>query len=550
MIAEGNEFTQEVTRWAAVIGQWDLNSAGKSTYRCPQAGSRPYGLCVSNVRFSEGAIEFELQQPEGLVDGRVVIGYKSLADEYLAIGLGGYGDAYSITHFDSIAGWKKLAGAGKNEDLSNHKKYQAIVRVVGRNLKLEVDGVQVLECDLDSELPFGQVGLFAWGDTGGAEFSNVTVTRQPSDIEHVVILVHGIRTHGEWQQILRREFSQVGIVLAPTNYGYIDVVRFLLPVPWFRKSAIEKVSDLVRSVKLNYPKARISFLAHSFGTYVVANMLTKEFDFKAHRLVFCGSVVRYSFSFEGIRGRFTPPLVNEVSARDPWPAIAENATFGYGAVGTRGFNNSQVTDRWHLGFGHSQYLTETFCKTFWIPFFDTGKVVPGASVREKAPWWCRCLRVFTNKYAWALVLFGLFLSWPYLWAAPEPIIANQTFCDQQRALGVKAWRAKYLLGDNPDTYYVIVESIDRFRQISSLNSALAHLESYRLERQFPEVGFDAMLTSRPDGTNRMYAIMLARGIDKKTACEIRKFANTCGVSTNAYVYRLGRGPEGCEEFQF
>jgi Putative serine esterase (DUF676) len=409
---EGNEFTQGITQCAPVVGQWDLTATGQFTYRKAEVGNRPFGMCVSNVRLSDGIIEFEFQQPHGIIDGRVVIGYKSPQDEYLAIGLGGYGNAYSITHFDQITGWKRVAAAGSGQILTNKKPYKVLVRITGRNLKLEVDGVQVLECDLESDPPFGQVGLFAWGNVGGAQFSNLTVTRQPSDVEHVVVLVHGIRSQGDWQQILRTEFSRAGIVIAPTNYGNFGALRFVLPIPWLRKSASNKVWDLVRSVRLNYPKAQISFLAHSFGTYIVANLLKDQFDFKAHRLAFCGSVLKYSFPFETIRGRFTPPIVNEVSARDTWPVIAKNVTFRYGVTGTQGFNNLQVTDRWHLGFGHSQYLTETFCKNFWIPFFQNGAIVDGASTREKAPWWCRSLRVLTSKYIW-IVLTLLLLAWHY-----------------------------------------------------------------------------------------------------------------------------------------
>lgn len=409
----GNEFTQEIIQCAPVVGQWDLSAAGQFTYRKPEVGNRPYGMCVSNVRISDGAIGFEFQQPQGTIDGRIVIGYKSPQDEYLAIGLGGYGNAYSITHFDQITGWKKLAAAGSGQILSNTKLYKVLVRITGRNLKLEVDGVQVLETNLDSDPPFGQVGLFAWGDVGGAQFSKLTLTQQPSDVEHVVVLVHGIRSQGDWQQILRTEFSRAGIVIAPTNYGNFGALRFLLPNPWFMKSATNQVWELVRSVRLNYPKAQISFLAHSFGTYIVANILKDQFEFKAHRLVFCGSVLKYSFSFEAIRGRFTSPIINEVSARDSWPVIAKNITFRYGATGTQGFNNIQVTDRWHLGFGHSQYLNETFCKNFWIPFFQKGEIANGASTREQAPWWCRALRALTSKYIWiALVL--LFLASHYL----------------------------------------------------------------------------------------------------------------------------------------
>src|ERR1700734_1670100 len=113
-MVDGNYLTQEITQCVAVIGRWDLDPQGVFTLSSPQAGPRPYGLCVSNVWLSEGIIKFEFRQSTGIIDGRVVIGYKSPMDEYLAIGLGGFGHAYTITHFDSITGWKELAGAGDN----------------------------------------------------------------------------------------------------------------------------------------------------------------------------------------------------------------------------------------------------------------------------------------------------------------------------------------------------------------------------------------------------------------------------------------------------
>jgi hypothetical protein len=85
------------------------------------------------------------------------------------------------------------------------------------------------------------------------------------------------------------------------------------------------------------------------------------------------------------------------------------------------------------------------------------------------------------------------------------------------------------------------------RQYSSINSAIASFKHYTLGRRFPEVGSDVLLTARPDGGNRTYAIVIARGIEKKAACEIRRFAKTCGISGDAFIYRLGRGPEGCNE---
>ena len=92
--------------------------------------------------------------------------------------------------------------------------------------------------------------------------------------------------------MLRAQFEDVGVVVEPTNYGRIDALRFL----WgSRRTPLDTVWDSVRDVQKLYPEAEISFLAHSFGTYIVAKLLQREFDFKAHRVVFCGSVVHYAF---------------------------------------------------------------------------------------------------------------------------------------------------------------------------------------------------------------------------------------------------------------
>jgi hypothetical protein len=390
MMSNGNLDDYSITQWASMVGHWETDRSGTAKYLGPQADQRPFGICISNVRFAEGEVRIAVCGTDGEVDGRVLLGYQSLESEYFVIGIGGYGDAYTITHFHPISGWTRIRGVGRKENLTIGKEYQVAVRVDGQRISLEIDGVGVIDHTLERSIPYGKIGLFAWGAAGGIKFSGASISRRPSDIEQVVILVHGIRTHAEWQKLLHKEFSRVGIVVASTNYGYFDLVRFLLPVPTFRRKAIDQLWEMVRTVRRDYPRAKLSFLAHSFGTYLVAHLLKREFDFKADRIVFCGGIVPYNFPFNQISERFTAPIVNEVSARDPWPVIAQNITFGYGAVGTRGFNRPQIRDRWHRGFGHSKYLTQTFCEAFWVPFFDKGKVVEGRLFQKRPPGGVAC----------------------------------------------------------------------------------------------------------------------------------------------------------------
>ncbi len=223
-------------------------------------------------------------------------------------------------------------------------------------------------------------------------------------IEHVVILVHGICTQAEWQAATQQIGSTAGFKIVLTNYGYFDAFRFLLPVSFYRKSAIDRVWTQIKDTKELYPNARVSFLAHSFGSYIVSEILKREFAFKAHLVVFCGSIVKYDFPFEQISGRFTAPLVNEVGTKDPLPALAESVTWGYGAAGTFGFRTPRVQDRWHVGFGHSDFFTPAFFKEFWQPFFENGTIMPASSEIEKKPHLLWLITVIKLKYMLLVML--------------------------------------------------------------------------------------------------------------------------------------------------
>jgi hypothetical protein len=151
--------------------------------------------------------------------------------------------------------------------------------------------------------------------------------------EHVVLLVHGIRDFALWQTALRATLERSGFIVESTNYGRMNIFQFLAPFSYFRKVAISHVANQVRIVAQNHPHAAISVIAHSFGTYVVAQLMKQQFDIRFFRVVFCGSVVKYEFPFEQIQDRFEHPVLNEVGTRDIWPALAEGMTTGYGSAG-------------------------------------------------------------------------------------------------------------------------------------------------------------------------------------------------------------------------
>lgn len=232
--------------------------------------------------------------------------------------------------------------------------------------------------------------------------------------ETVVVLVHGIMSRGLWQGVVKQEFNNAGFIVESTNSGWVDILLFLLPIPWLRQRPVAKVWRDLLSVRNEYPDMKISVLAHSFGSYIVGWLFKQQKNFNVECLVFCGSILPVDFPFEKFRGRYVR-ILNEVSCKDPWPALAASVTWGYGATGTFGFNRPGVRDRWHRNLDHGGFLTRQFCAEYWVPFFFDGTVTSVDEDAEKPPVWIRAISAFHIKYvvAGALVVLAA-----YLWGPP------------------------------------------------------------------------------------------------------------------------------------
>lgn len=175
---------QRILDWAPIVGLWDLSDVGSPTYMGPQqlGQTHPLGLCVSNIRLSEGEVRATVCLPDVAPStgwsGRILLGYRSPADEYIIVGLGGYGYAYTISHFDAARGWRGLALAGSEQNLRSEHGYRLIVRVRGQRVILEVDNVRVLDHVLAQPLAEGQVGLFTWSQAT-VKFSDISSISDP-----------------------------------------------------------------------------------------------------------------------------------------------------------------------------------------------------------------------------------------------------------------------------------------------------------------------------------------------------------------------------------
>jgi hypothetical protein len=122
--------------------------------------------------------------PEGapfVTEGKVLLGYRSPAERYVMAGLGGWRFAYSIGEFVPGFGWRSLATAGTDENLTAGQQYALQVALIGQRILLTADGVRVLEHLLEKPFTGGQVGLFAFGN-GTIDFSEFSIESRPGEL--------------------------------------------------------------------------------------------------------------------------------------------------------------------------------------------------------------------------------------------------------------------------------------------------------------------------------------------------------------------------------
>jgi DNA-binding transcriptional ArsR family regulator len=231
---------------------------------------------------------------------------------------------------------------------------------------------------------------------------------------HAIVLVHGIRTQGEWAQgAIQVIESAPQFKVFPFRYEFFDVIRFLVPIDQFRLAAVKRVERLVRDTLSLEDITDVSVICHSFGTWIFSRILMRCTDIRFKRAILCGSVIPDDFEWDRYKAQIGDYpdghgyIVNDCGIRDIWPVMAKTITWGYGSSGRFGFGHPRVVDRFH-DLGHSDFLNRDFIQRYWIPFLQNDQIAPGLSERPTTPWWVSIITMLRLKYL-ALILLGVTL---------------------------------------------------------------------------------------------------------------------------------------------
>ena len=215
--------------------------------------------------------------------------------------------------------------------------------------------------------------------------SRVNLAENTRKVDHVVLIMHGIRDNGFWTKRVAREIKKLGrnnklVVRAPTpSYGYFSMWDFVRPggreraTYWF----LETYSD----IKTYFPNAKVSFVGHSNGTYIAARALQLCSAIHFENIVFAGSVVRSEFDWRLIKGR-AKRVLNYVGKDDKVVAFLPNVleTFNWldvGGAGAFGFKTNESIDNQKANFKDQPDHSST--KIYQVKYVNGGH---GAAIVE------------------------------------------------------------------------------------------------------------------------------------------------------------------------
>jgi hypothetical protein len=246
-------------------------------------------------------------------------------------------------------------------------------------------------------------------DSGRANVStpepDIPVLRQKK-IRRVVVIMHGIRDEGEWMPPLERLIrDETGAEAQSLNIDRISLTRFLLAERFL--GYVKSYSDSALQLLSNYNEADVFFIAHSYGTWCLRDLLN-NWPYKGNimptGIIVCGSILPmncpwgkiHSSIFKRPRQDAELPWVwNDIGGRDPFPLLARVVSEGYGDSGVNRFTDATpklIVNRVHCRLDHGGFfithenghnvLNKEFVRAYWLPIIR-GEDAPREGVEPR-----------------------------------------------------------------------------------------------------------------------------------------------------------------------
>jgi pimeloyl-ACP methyl ester carboxylesterase len=269
----------------------------------------------------------------------------------------------------------------QDEVLASFKK------MFSRNRIGQAVGCVIVHLRSDGRLlwnPQREPGRDAYDAVTSVYINRQIIERPPR--EKALVTVHGIRTSAEWNSEVSLIASMNGWVVAPFQYGYVNVDVFVDRLK--RNALLDQFREYVFELKHSFNLANISIIAHSFGTYIVIRYLLGFDDppVQFDSVILCGAIVDHRLDLDRFRGK-AAIVCNEVAPNDEWADWAKRANFGqdeyFGNAATLGFESksSRLIQRRADIFTHNNVIRRDVVVQRWMPILESHV---GAIARERS----------------------------------------------------------------------------------------------------------------------------------------------------------------------
>lgn len=249
--------------------------------------------------------------------------------------------------------------------------------------------------------------------------------------KQVVLLLHGIRTNAFWHQqfdeiITRLEKepspTSLSLTIISRKYGYFPVFEYA--VPFFRRRKVEWLRDVIEKLQTQNADNDICVVAHSFGTYLLSEVLKRNPGLTIHSAIFCGSVVKRDFEWDEIFGRDQiQTVINDCGTQDVWPVLSKAFIPGTGDSGVFGFDQSgasqgggRLKNRFFKYYGHGSFFNQTHIRSYWWPFLSQDQIPAGPHPVPKAG---VVLSALSHRWVIRLAVLILLIFFWYLPGRPS-----------------------------------------------------------------------------------------------------------------------------------
>jgi WD40 repeat protein len=219
--------------------------------------------------------------------------------------------------------------------------------------------------------------------------------------KHLVICVHGIFTLAPWQKALRQMIVELEPSAVVHEYKYGPVSAYSL-FPGRRTRKVTTFANQLLTELLRENWQRIDVVAHSFGTFIVAEALRHLAWSNRGRLpqidslILAGSVLPRQYPWREFVPHLVRRVVNDCGVVDHvlWLPELFVPRLGFGGrVGFCGLTGYDVHNRYFM-LGHSGFFREPtaqddvgFMRRWWLPLLtSTTGNVPEHDARMQRRW--------------------------------------------------------------------------------------------------------------------------------------------------------------------